>query len=503
MIWHTSSTASGTTGHPKARNRCITCSPTWTASNIFKSPARPLYRFLPMFSFPLWRVLLQIYGVFDYFGPSVSRFSNLRLKQALLKRPCLGIPAIYTAMTGENRLVFQMVQPHSPVYQRQCTLWRTNHPRFQSQVPAKLLGYGLSEASRRRHQYAREAKKPAASASPCPVWPKAVDEELVKMPRGEVGELIVRGGSVMPRLLNAAPPMKPSSAAGRKRAISYHGAKTALSLSSTAKDLIISRSKRLSARNRRNLQTRCRRSRCRHRRERPLCRRNRRLRQWKRRTMDLGENRKSLRHLRTVLANFQNPQTNPLQRRAATQPLGKVLKRVLEGAVWRKQMNAVPSRSPVRQKKNAVEVPKLHRIFLANTRRIFSASSTCSCAISSWQNIIQQHQKNNVRSFRNNKRQLDNVHIHASLPDAPVEKNKRRVCKLSDTDMRRLPSLISWSDTSCPTGLIPYIKSHRLFRMNSIAGSSWWNILSTDAQAVFFQLRCNSCIAGDTVCLKF
>lgn len=65
-----------------------------------------------------------------------------------------------------------------------------------------LEGYGLSEASPVVAVNTPERQSPQRRHPLPGLEAKAVDEELVEVPRGEVGELIVRGGSVMRGYLN-------------------------------------------------------------------------------------------------------------------------------------------------------------------------------------------------------------------------------------------------------------------------------------------------------------
>ena len=103
---------------------------------------------------------------------------------------------------------------------------------------------------------------------------KAVDDELIEVPRGEVGELIIKGGSVMQGYLNMPDATDETIVNGWLKTgdfvtIDEDGF---IFIVDRKKDLIISkRPKRLSARNRRShLQTRSCGSRRRNRRERPI-----------------------------------------------------------------------------------------------------------------------------------------------------------------------------------------------------------------------------------------
>ena len=128
--------------------------------------------------------------------------------------------------------------------------------------------------ARRGRQYARTPKTASVGVALPGLTVKAVDDELVEVPRGEVGELIIKGGSVMQGYLNMPDATDETIVNGWLKTgdfvtIDEDGF---IFIVDRKKDLIISKGqKRLSARNRRShLQTRCRGSRRRHRCERPI-----------------------------------------------------------------------------------------------------------------------------------------------------------------------------------------------------------------------------------------
>lgn len=204
---------SGTTGHPKGAlisygNLFANLS---AIDQIFHITKRDRFVvFLPMFhSFTLTAmVLLPIYMACSIIlVKSVFPFSNV-LKQVLLKRATvfLGVPAIYTAMSKAkipwyfrwfNR-VRLFISGGAPLAEQTIDDFKAKFPR------AKLLeGYGLSEASPVVAVNTPEKQKARSVGIALPgLEVKAVDEELVEVPRGEVGELIVKGGSVMQGYLN-------------------------------------------------------------------------------------------------------------------------------------------------------------------------------------------------------------------------------------------------------------------------------------------------------------
>ena len=204
---------SGTTGHPKGA--LISYDNLFSnlegIERIFKITKRDRFVvFLPMFhSFTLTAmVLLPIYMACSIIlVKSVFPFSNV-LKQVLLKRATvfLGVPAIYTAMSKAkipwyfrwfNR-VRLFISGGAPLAEQTILDFKAKFPR------AKLLeGYGLSECSPVVAVNTPERQKARSVGIALPgLEVKAVNDELVEVPTGEVGELIVKGGSVMQGYLN-------------------------------------------------------------------------------------------------------------------------------------------------------------------------------------------------------------------------------------------------------------------------------------------------------------
>ena len=204
---------SGTTGHPKGA--LISYGNLFSnlegIERIFKISKRDRFVvFLPMFhSFTLTAmVLLPIYMACSIIlVKSVFPFSNV-LKQVLFKRATvfLGVPAIYTAMSKAkipwyfrwfNR-VRLFISGGAPLAEQTILDFKAKFPR------AKLLeGYGLSECSPVVAVNTPERQKARSVGIALPgLEVKAVNDELVEVPTGEVGELIVKGGSVMQGYLN-------------------------------------------------------------------------------------------------------------------------------------------------------------------------------------------------------------------------------------------------------------------------------------------------------------
>ena len=161
--------------------------------------------FLPMFhSFTLTAmVLLPIYaGASMVLVRSVFPFSNV-LKQTLLKRVTvfLGIPAIYTAI-GKAKIPWYFrwfnrirlfVSGAAPLAKQTIDDFRVKFPR------ATLVeGYGLSECSPVVAANLFDKQKllsvgPALNGYEV----KIVDDEMMELPVGQIGEIIVKGDCVM------------------------------------------------------------------------------------------------------------------------------------------------------------------------------------------------------------------------------------------------------------------------------------------------------------------
>ncbi len=204
---------SGTTGHPKGAliSYKNLFSNLQGASAVFKiSPKDRFVVFLPMFhSFTLTAmVLLPVYVACSVIlVKSVFPFSNV-LKQVLLKRATifLGVPAIYTAMGKANipwyfrwfNRVRLFISGGAPLAEQTILDFKSKFPN------AKLIeGYGLSECSPVVSVNTLAKQKVASVGLPLPGYQvKVVDEEMMEMPRGEVGELIVKCDAVMQGYLN-------------------------------------------------------------------------------------------------------------------------------------------------------------------------------------------------------------------------------------------------------------------------------------------------------------
>lgn len=204
---------SGTTGRPKGAMLSY--------KNVFSNILGATQRFdigkkdrfivfLPMFhSFTLTvMVLLPIFTASSLvLIRSVFPFSNV-LKQALLKRVTvfLGVPAIYTAIGKAHipwyfrwfNCIRLFISGAAPLAEQTIIDFKNKFPR------AKLLeGYGLSECSPAVAINPLNKQKVASVGLPLPGYEvKAVNDEMIEVATGEVGELIVKGDCVMQGYLN-------------------------------------------------------------------------------------------------------------------------------------------------------------------------------------------------------------------------------------------------------------------------------------------------------------
>jgi len=204
---------SGTTGKPKGAMLSYKniLSNAESARILLKiSPKDRAIVFLPMFhsfTFSIGVMLPLYIGASLVIIQSLRPFSNI-FKQALLKRVTifLGVPDVYSALAKAKLPWYFMwfnririfVSGAAALQPKTLAAMRSRFKR------AKMLeGYGLSESS------------PAACINPLhkqkdksvgPAMPgyeiKIVDENMVELPRGEVGEIIIRGDNVMQGYLN-------------------------------------------------------------------------------------------------------------------------------------------------------------------------------------------------------------------------------------------------------------------------------------------------------------
>ncbi|WP_169777199.1 long-chain-fatty-acid--CoA ligase [Campylobacter mucosalis] len=199
---------SGTTGKPKGAMICYKniLSNVHGAMSRFNANKKDRFLvFLPMFhSFTLTAmVILPLYiGGSCIIIKSVFPFSNV-LKQALFKRATvfLGVPSIYTAI-GKAKIPWYFrwfnnirifVSGAAPLAQQTIDDFKIKFPR------ARLIeGYGLSECSPIVTANLLEQQKLLSVGKPLDGYEiKIVDEEMVEVKIGEIGEIIVKGDCVM------------------------------------------------------------------------------------------------------------------------------------------------------------------------------------------------------------------------------------------------------------------------------------------------------------------
>jgi len=204
---------SGTTGYPKGAMMSY--------RNIFHNMIAGSERFnvtakdrfivyLPMFHAFTFTVMLMIpfYNKSSFvIIPKLLPFSNI-IKQTLLKRVTvfLGVPDVYNALIKAKLPWYFMwfnkirvfISGASALSEDTLIKFNTKFKR------AKMLeGYGLSECSPVVSVNPMDLQKPMSigpALRECEV--KIVDDEMVEVPLGQVGELIVRGDNVMMGYLN-------------------------------------------------------------------------------------------------------------------------------------------------------------------------------------------------------------------------------------------------------------------------------------------------------------
>ncbi len=199
---------SGTTGNPKGAMLSFKN----VLSNVISGSMRfeivqkdRFIVYLPMFhSFTLSiMVLLPIYnGCSMVIVKSIFPFANV-LKQTLLKRVTifLGAPQIYNALNKAKIPWYFMwfnkirgfVSGSAPLSEQVLTDFKA---KFKNAT--MLEGYGLSECSPAVCINPFDKQKLLSVGIPLPSYEvKIVDDELLELPLGEVGELIVKGDCVM------------------------------------------------------------------------------------------------------------------------------------------------------------------------------------------------------------------------------------------------------------------------------------------------------------------
>ncbi len=161
--------------------------------------------YLPMFhSFTMTvNLLLPMYSASPVvIIRSIMPFSNI-IKQTLLKRVTIftGVPDVYSALSrAKLPFYFHWFNKVRFFVSGAAALPGEVLKRFQSKFKrAKLLeGYGLSETSPVVAVNRPEKQKPGSVGPAIPgVEVKIVNDELIEVPVGEAGEIIVKGDNVM------------------------------------------------------------------------------------------------------------------------------------------------------------------------------------------------------------------------------------------------------------------------------------------------------------------
>jgi long-chain acyl-CoA synthetase len=204
---------SGTTGHPKGAmisNRNLFSNLIGAKERFDLSSRDRFIVYLPMFhsfTFSIMVILPFFMKASFVIIPSILPFSNI-IKQTLLKQVTIfmGVPDIYNALIRAklpwyflwfNRIrVF--VSGGSALNQDTLNKFRSTFKRA-----TMLEGYGLSECSPAVIINPIEKQKTLSVGLPLYGYEvKIVNEEMVELPIGESGELIVRGDCVMQGYLN-------------------------------------------------------------------------------------------------------------------------------------------------------------------------------------------------------------------------------------------------------------------------------------------------------------
>ncbi len=199
---------SGTTGKPKGAMlsyRNIFANIYGVEKLLKITPKERFIVYLPMFhSFTLTvTVLLPL-----YFGSpvviirSILPFSNI-LKQVLLRRVTVfvGVPDVYNALSkAKLPWYFHWFNAIKFYVSGAAPLPEDTLKRFRQKFRKGVLleGYGLSEASPVVAVNLPKKQKPRSVGPAIPgVEVKIVDDDMVELPRGKVGEIIVKGDNVM------------------------------------------------------------------------------------------------------------------------------------------------------------------------------------------------------------------------------------------------------------------------------------------------------------------
>lgn len=204
---------SGTTGRPKGAMlsyRNILSNSVGAVEVFGVKKSDRFVVFLPMFhSFTLsTSVLLPLYsGASMVVVKSVFPFANV-LKQVLLKRVTvfLGVPTLYNALLkAKIPWYFMFFHKIRLFISGGAALSEASLNAFNKKFKKSTLieGYGLSECSPVVAANRLEKQKPLSVGPALPGYEaKIVNEEMVELPLGDIGEIIVKGDNVMQGYLN-------------------------------------------------------------------------------------------------------------------------------------------------------------------------------------------------------------------------------------------------------------------------------------------------------------
>ena len=204
---------SGTTGKPKGamlsyRNLLSNAESGREAIDV-KAKDRSIV-FLPMFhsfTFTIAVMLFLYVGASMVIIRSLQPFSNI-FKQVLTKKVTifLGIPDVYTALARAKLPWYFMWFNRLRVFISGAAALQ---PKTLDAISVKfkktvlLEGYGLSEASPVVSVNRREKQKPGSVGPALEGYEiKIVDEAMVELPRGTVGDIITKGDNIMQGYLN-------------------------------------------------------------------------------------------------------------------------------------------------------------------------------------------------------------------------------------------------------------------------------------------------------------
>ena len=199
---------SGTTGNPKGamlsyRNIMHNCEAIGQLTHFTRNDRFIVY--LPMFhAFTLTVTVIMplYYGASYVIVRKIMPFSNI-IKQILFKRVTMfvGVPDVYNALSrAKLPWFFMWFQKIRYFVSGAAPLSEATIERFTAKFKrAKLLeGYGLSECSPVVSVNTPTLQKPLSVGPAIPgVEIKIVDENMIELATGEIGEIIVRGDNVM------------------------------------------------------------------------------------------------------------------------------------------------------------------------------------------------------------------------------------------------------------------------------------------------------------------